>query len=125
MWTRRLASWTLSLAVLCASTAGLAGHDHGAEVERGGYDCAIDHERPHDAAASAGSASPTPELRASGEQHRHQCLGCHYHGHRFQLTPFLQAAGPSPGTDAPFEVRQTPRVSIPWTGRTLRGPPAA
>ena len=102
------------------------GHEHGAEALLGGdpagVECAVDH---HAETGSAGRAD-SAELVASGKPHHHQCVACHFGGQRL-LSSGPQGIAVDVGLDpdGSLEATSTPRVARDWTGRTLRGPPAA
>jgi len=121
MWTRGSSSLALSILLLLTSVVGMAGHDHAAGVERAGTECVVDHERAH----GASPAPARPETSAAGERHQHHCLACRFSGQRISLASMLALAGPVSAERAAAAIRHEPRVSLPWTGRTLRGPPSA
>lgn len=108
----------LSLLLLLASTVGLVGHDHAAETERAGYDCALDHERDPGA-----RAQDVATLHAGGEQHRHHCLGCQHGGQRILLAASQGVDTLHLDDDETSRIRARPLASASWSGRTLRGPP--
>lgn len=124
MWMSRTLTLIASLALLLSTLSGVA-HDHGAAIERGGYDCAVDH---HAAEAADEIAAPGAhaEMRQSSRLHRHRCVGCHLNGPRPLLSTYREGAA-----SLPVSVEQVspavdhPRVFTSRRGYSLRAPPRA
>lgn len=121
---RRYGTLALTLCLLFATVAGVAGHDHGAQLGHGaqldpnGYTCAVDHGRPHGEHRGHG-------LESAGDGHRHHCLSCRYEANRPLLTT-QDVIGDAhrPQASAPV-VHPTAGNAAPCISLSLRGPPQA
>ncbi|MEM6794856.1 MAG: hypothetical protein AAF725_12825 [Acidobacteriota bacterium] len=108
--------------MLLLPLAGPAVHDHAHGSACPDSECHLDHGRvegPH----AAGDAAT--ELVAADAWHHH-CVGCFHSALRSVLAaPPIEASAPNSLGRAEASVHLEPRALRLWSGRHLRGPPAA